>query len=108
MDLVSEATAVVLAKSLNDLIEKARDAYYVKHAPIMTDQEFDRKERELKDLVAKYPELKQYAPALTKVGSDLSNGGRVKHAVPMKSIENFYTEEDFADWFDKIRLELAD
>jgi DNA ligase (NAD+) len=94
MSLVEEA------KSLNELLENARDAYYVKHAPIMTDQEFDRKERELKELVAKNPDLKQYAPSLTKVGSDLSNGGRIKHATPMKSIENHYTEEDYAGWYD--------
>ncbi len=95
MDLVSEAKDVVLVKSLNALLESAREAYYVKHAPIMTDQEFDRKERELNELVEKNPDIKQYAPSLTKVGSDLSSGDRIKHAIPMKSIENHYTEDDY-------------
>ncbi len=105
MDLVSEAKEIVLVKSLNALLESAREAYYVKHAPLMSDADFDRKERELKELVAKNPDLKQYAPVLKQVGSDLSNGGRVKHAKPMRSIENHYTEDDYAAWYDAQALD---
>lgn len=85
---------------LNALITRARKAYYQDNSPIMTDREFDLKEKELKDLVAANPQFAALAPELKKVGSDLSDGGRVKHARAMRSIENHYTENDYAGWFE--------
>jgi DNA ligase (NAD+) len=91
--------------ALNDLLHRARKAYYVDHSPIMSDRDFDLKEKELKDLVRDNPSLASLAPELKAVGSDLTDGGRVKHAVPMKSIENHYTEEDYVSWYDAQALD---
>jgi DNA ligase (NAD+) len=86
--------------ALNELLTRARHAYYVENAPIMTDREFDVQEKELKDLVAANPQFAALASVIKTVGSDLSNGGRVNHAKPMRSIENFYTPDDYAGWYD--------
>lgn len=85
---------------LNQKIADARNAYYVLVKPIMTDREFDLLEKELKDLVAANSSLASLAPSLKQVGSDLSNGGRVKHAIAMKSIENHYTEAEYLAWYE--------
>ena len=78
-------------KKANAVLEQARDAYYKKASPLMSDAEYDSLEKQLRDLVATVPHLAEYAPVLKTVGSDLTAQGRVKHAVPMRSIENQYT-----------------
>jgi DNA ligase (NAD+) len=83
---------------LNALLVKARDAYYKKAAPIMTDAEYDAKEKELADIVAANPSLAEFAPVLTTVGSDLVTG-RVKHIRPMLSIENKYDKDEIVTFF---------
>ena len=85
--------------ALNEQIAKARHAYYVENKPVMSDMKFDSIERELKSILKTFPELAQFAPEATKVGSDLNGGKRIKHYRPMVSIENHYTEEDFLSWY---------
>src|SRR5208283_2431962 len=87
-----------LIKQLNKTLEEARDAYYQKAAPIMSDADYDEGEKLLRKYVAEAPHLAEYAPVLKTVGSDLTAQGRVRHAVPMLSIENQYTFEDVLAW----------
>ena len=87
-------------KSLNARLLAARYAYYVEAQPIMTDQEFDALEKELRDVVAAAdPKFAALATCLTAVGSDLvSNLGVVKHRQPMLSLDNAYTMDDVDKW----------
>jgi len=85
----------------NARLREASEAYYKKNQPIMSDAEFDALERQLKDLVERYPEFADYAPVLSSVGSDLTSG-RILHAVPMLSIENKYEEEELLRWYDAL------
>jgi len=90
-----------LVQMFNADLEAARDAYYKKAEPIMTDAEYDAMEKSLRNLITVFPGLAEFAPVLKTVGSDLTSSGRIKHAVPMLSIENQYTEEDFTGQYDK-------
>src|SRR5271167_1490232 len=83
-----------LIKKLNKTLEEARDAYYIKAAPIMTDGEYDILEKQLASFIENHPQFAEYAPVLKTVGSDITSSGRVKHASPMLSIENQYTFDD--------------
>jgi len=88
-------------RDLNDQLEKARNAYYVLAAPIMTDAEYDVLEGRLRGLIKANPWLANMATALMTVGSDLTatNGlPRVKHIRPMLSIENQYKKDDVLAW----------
>lgn len=87
-----------LIKKLNKQLEEARDAYYKKAAPIMTDAEYDILEKQLAAFIENHPHLAEYAPVLKTVGSDVTTSGRVKHNRPMLSIENQYTFEDVLAW----------
>lgn len=89
--------------NLNSQLIEAADAYYKNAAPILTDAAFDAFEKQLKSLVASNPQYASLATYLKKVGSDLSttSTGRVAHRIPMLSIENMYTEEDFLGQFDR-------
>jgi DNA ligase (NAD+) len=89
-------------KKLNKTLEEARDAYYKKAAPIMTDGEYDILEKQLQAFIENHPHLAEYAPVLKTVGSDVTASGRIKHASPMLSIENQYTFEDVLAWCKKL------
>ncbi len=89
-------------ESLNSQLIAAADAYYKKAAPIMSDAAFDALEKELRQLVSTNPQYTSLASYLKKVGSDITVvSGRTPHRIPMLSIENQYTEDDFLKEFDR-------
>jgi DNA ligase (NAD+) len=94
-------------KRLNAKLEAARDGYYKRGEVTMADAEYDALEKSLADQVKASPWLAEYAPVLKTVGSDLTAQGRVRHAVPMLSIENQYTFEDVLAWYDKVQSKIA-
>ncbi len=65
----ARARATVLTRILRD----ANDAYYRRHAPVMTDAEFDALLRELDSLEVRYPALRTADSPTQVVGSDLSD-----------------------------------
>jgi DNA ligase (NAD+) len=95
-------------KKLNKALEGHRDDYYKKAETSISDAEYDALERELAEIVKANPHLAEYAPVLKTVGSDLTAQGRVKHAVPMRSIENQYTVEDLIAWVEKVLAKYPD
>lgn len=87
---------------LNALLVKARDAYYNGDDPILTDDQYDAKEAELKALVKANPALASEATVLKVVGNvATNNGGRIPHVRPMLSIENYYTKPEIGQFFTK-------
>lgn len=92
-------TPAARIRALNAQLMGARYAYYVESKPVMSDQEFDALEKELKDLVAENPKLAFVATVLTRVGSDLVGSiGVIKHRTPMLSLENAYSIEEVDKW----------
>jgi len=79
--------------NLNTELISAQNAYYAGES-ILTDAEYDSKERQLAMLVANYPQFASIASVLTKVGQG-SSSATVPHSKPMVSIENMYTEDTF-------------
>jgi DNA ligase (NAD+) len=86
-------------KELRKLIAMADQAYYQQgHSP-MSDEEYDALVRELADIEAEHPDLKETGSPTELVGSDLTPGFRkVEHKYPMLSIQNTYSEEEVLDW----------
>ncbi|MDB5103609.1 MAG: ligase, NAD-dependent [Fibrobacteres bacterium] len=89
-------------KKIQDLrseLADANDKYYrLGHSP-MSDEDFDRKVKELSALEATHPEYAAAESPTVAVGSDLSEGFRkVEHKYPMLSIQNTYSEEELEDW----------
>lgn len=85
-------------ESLNNQIIAARDAYY-RGNPVLTDNEYDVLEAELRGIVLSNSDLRPIATALDTVGDVRAGGGRYKHARPMLSIENQYTIEGVQKFF---------
>ena len=77
---------------LNSRVKAAQEAYY-SGTPDMPDGEYDTLEAQLR---AAWPQ----APALQAPGNNGS--GRIKHNIPMLSIENLYSEDEVAAWIAKL------
>jgi DNA ligase (NAD+) len=85
---------------LRDLIDRANRAYYIEANPILTDQEYDERLRELQMLESEHLFAGQLHDPLLEEVPDRPFGGfpRRKHAKPMLSIANTYTEQEVRAW----------
>ncbi|MEM7651346.1 MAG: NAD-dependent DNA ligase LigA, partial [Pseudomonadota bacterium] len=95
----------------SDLVKEIRAhdaAYYQDDAPKISDAEYDALRQELEALEEKYPELITKDSPTQTVGAPASKGfKKVKHAVPMLSLSNVFTEEDVNDFLERIRKFLG-
>lgn len=98
------------AKLMKDI--KAHDkAYFQKDAPEISDAEYDKLRRELEALEAQYPDLITPNSPTQSVGAAPAEGfSKIRHAVPMLSLGNAFSEDDIHDFMARIRrfLNMAD
>lgn len=81
--------------------------YYVLSRPVISDFEFDRMMKELTGLEAAHPEYHDPNSPSVRVGSDLSNSFmQVPHRFPMLSLQNTYSEEEVADFYNRVQRGL--
>jgi DNA ligase (NAD+) len=89
-------------KKIEALREKIRHheyLYYVADNPEISDAEFDKLMRALKDLEAEHPELITTDSPTQRVGGKPREGFvKVPHSSPMLSLDNTYSEEELRDW----------
>ena len=92
---------------LKDIIRRHDHLYYVNNAPEISDGEYDRIYRNLKDLEAEHPELVTPDSPTQRVGGEPSKGfSTVKHIVPMLSMDNTYSAEEIRDFDRRVRKNL--
>lgn len=78
--------------------------YHVLDHPSVSDFEYDKKMRELKELEATYPSLVTADSPSQRVGGEpLANFQKVTHRVPMLSLGNAFNEEDLKDFDRRVR-----
>jgi DNA ligase (NAD+) len=84
---------------------KAHDErYYQKDAPTVSDAEYDAVRRRYEAIEAKFPDLRTLDSLSRKVGAAPSRGfAKVRHAVPMLSLQNAFSAEDISDFVGRIR-----
>jgi len=96
------ATGKDLDKKIESLREKIRHheyLYYVVDNPEISDTDFDKLMRQLKDLEAEHPELVTPDSPTQRVGGKPREGFvKVPHSSPMLSLDNTYSEEELRDW----------
>lgn len=94
-------------EALRSELEQHNYNYYVLSAPTISDQEFDKKMKELQDLEAAHPEYYDPNSPTQRVGSDLSKEfEQVQHRYPMLSLGNTYSEEDVRDFYERTARSL--
>ncbi|MCX7835126.1 MAG: NAD-dependent DNA ligase LigA [bacterium] len=85
-------------KRIEDLVKTIQEhdyRYYVLNHPILTDYEYDLLYKELQDLEKKYPHLILPDSPTQRVGNSISGDlPKVRHKVPMLSLQNTYNMEE--------------
>ncbi len=100
-------TAKERIEALREELHRHNYNYYVLSQPTVSDKEFDDKMRELQDLEEEHPECYDENSPSVRVGSDISkNFIQVAHKYPMLSLANTYSEEEIADFYERVRKTL--
>src|SRR5262245_3482158 len=85
-------------------IRQHDEAYYQKDAPTVSDAEYDSLRRRYNEVEARFPDLRTLDSLSRKVGAAPARGfAKVRHAVPMLSLNNAFAAEDVADFVGRIR-----
>ena len=90
-------------------IRRHDEAYYQKDAPTVTDAEYDALRKRHKEIEERFPDLRTFDSLM--VGAAPARGfAKVRHAVPMLSLQNAFSAEDVAEFVARIRrfLNLKD
>ena len=88
-------------------LDEANHRYYVLDDPALPDAEYDALLRELEALEREHPALASADSPTQRVGAAPSGAfAPVRHAVPMLSLANAFTDEEVADFVRRIERKL--
>jgi DNA ligase (NAD+) len=85
--------------------------YYQEDTPSVSDAEYDRLRQRYSAIEARFPQLRTATSLTQRVGAAPSaRFAKVRHAVPMLSLDNAFAEDDVRDFVGRIRrfLRLSD
>jgi DNA ligase (NAD+) len=108
---LTKAQAKVEHKRLALELESHDKAYYQDDAPKVSDAEYDALRQRFNAIEARFPEFVTSSSPSQKIGAAPSGRfAKVRHAVPMLSLDNAFAEENVVDFVGRIRrfLKLAD
>ncbi len=95
-------------KRLAGEVARHDELYHRKDAPEISDAEYDALRRRLLALEAAHPELASPDSPTRRVGAAPSGTfSEVRHAKPMLSLDNVFSDEDVADFVGSVRRFLA-
>ena len=111
VDTLTKAQAKVELTRLTLEIEGHDKLYYQDDAPKISDAGYDALRRRFNAIEARFPEFVTSSSPSQKIGAAPSGRfKKVRHAVPMLSLDNAFAEEDVIDFVGRIRrfLKLDD
>jgi DNA ligase (NAD+) len=85
--------------------------YYQDDAPSVSDAEYDKLRKRYGAIEARFPQLRTLESLTQRVGAaPAARFAKLRHAVPMLSLDNAFADNDVVDFVDRIRrfLRLAD
>ncbi len=99
---INEAKRRIL--ELRELINYHNYRYYVLDSPEITDEEYDKLFRKLKELEEKFPQLITPDSPTQRVGGEpLPEFKQIKHRIPMLSLDNVFNEENLRDFDARVK-----
>ena len=91
-------------RTLREEVERHNYLYYVLDRPEISDSEYDAKMRRLQELEAAHPELADPASPTQRVGAAPREAfGKVRHSVPMLSLDNAMSREEVEEFEARLR-----
>ncbi|HDZ72183.1 MAG TPA: NAD-dependent DNA ligase LigA, partial [Aurantimonas coralicida] len=109
-DLGEQEAASELERLAREIAEHD-GRYYREDAPTISDADYDALRRRNDAIEARFPELIRLDSPSRRVGSDVSEKfEKIRHALPMLSLDNAFSDEDVADFAKRVRrfLKLAE
>ena len=105
---LSESEAVLELERLAEILREANRDYHSLDAPKISDAEYDALKQRNSAIEAIFPALKSKDSLSDKVGAPVSDGfGKVRHAQPMLSLGNAFTDEDVEEFDQRVRKFLS-
>src|SRR5262245_3812399 len=96
-----------LARLAKEIAEHDRH-YYQEDAPAIPDAEYDALRQRNNAIEARFPELIRTDSPSRRVGAQPARGfAKVRHAVPMLSLDNAFADQDVVDFVGRIRRFLG-
>src|SRR5882672_8339840 len=111
VDALTPAQGKAEHARLEGELRKHDEAYYQRDAPTVSDAEYDALRRRYEAIEQRFPDLRTLASLTRKVGAAPARGfAKVRHAVPMLSLQNAFSDEDVTEFVARIRrfLNLKD
>jgi len=104
VDKLSEKEAAAELERLAAEIARHDKLYYTKDAPELTDAEYDKLRKRNTAIEARFPTLVREDSPSTNVGAaPAEKFGKVRHAVPMLSLDNAFDAEDASAFVAKVQ-----
>src|SRR6202051_79525 len=101
---LTKAQAKVEHKRLTLEIERHDRAYYQEDAPKISDAEYDALRRRFNAIEARFPEfVSSDSPSQKNGAAPSGKFKKVRHAVPMLSLDTAFAEDDVLDFVGRIR-----
>jgi DNA ligase (NAD+) len=101
---LSPAQARAEHARLGEEIARYDEAYYREDAPLVPDADYDAARRRYEALEKAFPELVSEESLTKKVGAKPSEKfAKVKHAVPMLSLGNVFSDEEVEEFVARVR-----
>lgn len=105
-NFMNDTQARILA--LREQLETYNEQYYVADAPTVPDAEYDRLMRELVALEQAHPEWQDASSPSQKVGgAPVSAFPEVRHALPMLSLDNVFSDDELAAFEKRLHSRLG-
>ena len=103
----TQQAAQALITQLSSQINQYNYQYYVLDEPTVPDAEYDRLMRQLIELEIQNPELKTLDSPSQKVGGEaLKAFSQVAHQIPMLSLDNVFSEQEWQAFIKRIQERL--
>mgnify|MGYP001260938900 CR=1 FL=1 len=108
---VSDLTESEASSELSELaaiIEHHNQLYYTEDAPEISDADYDALRARNDAIEGRFPALVRDDSPSRQVGAAPSEGfGKIRHAAPMLSLGNAFTDQDAADFVERMRRFLG-
>lgn len=108
LSMVKEKDILSKIEELRQTIRYHDRKYYIEAQPEITDYEYDQLLRKLQRLEKAHPEFVTPDSPTQRVGGEpLTEFATIEHRIPMLSIDNVYSEEELAEFHQRLRRTLG-